>query len=125
MAKERKSMYGVDDAETLKKLKKGDKLYTCEYEYNAQENKGAVIINEYEFIEFKKDHERNHIGLKLDEHDQFATVKDVRYPDVDIPNTDLSTGYHTTKKAAVLCFFESIEMIYNSLKKIIEENDWN
>lgn len=109
-----------EDKKALKNLKEGDKIYTASFQWNADEHKGEIDVEEFLFRKYVEP-ETNHTEVKLNDAITPAILYLEKSPKVDIPQ-DIGAGFYTTPRKAVESFKEGIDEIVVALEDWLKNN---
>ena len=109
----------------LKCLEEGTKLYSPEYICSPDKDP-EFKIHEFELKRYEKKESINHTEIDLnDESSIFATIVDVRFPNIEVPNQNLEVGFYLSRESAAWSFYEGMEEVVSVVKRFIDENDLN
>jgi hypothetical protein len=111
-----------DDAVDMAGLPEKTRLFQPEYEYTAE--KGSTFkVREFELVKYEKQESKNHTDIDLNASDAIiATLIDPRFPEIEIPNQDISVGFYLDEATAAWRFFEGMDEVCKSVKAYIDEN---
>lgn len=103
----------------LKNLKPNTRLYSVEY-ISEGNGTGKLNVKEFNFVKFIRNTSTElSKGLNI-EGELIAEIKDIKFPKISI-KTDISSGFFVEKQQALDSFMNSIENIYENVKKEYEK----
>jgi hypothetical protein len=108
------------EIEKLSRLEEGDKVYTCEYEYDPERG-GRVEALEFIFKRYE-DPQINHTDVKTkDERVIPAILYKESAPSIEIPQ-DISVSFYTTPRGAVQSFRDGIAQVVSDCDQWLLQN---
>jgi hypothetical protein len=104
-------------------LKEGDIIYTIEF--IKEDDSAQLKCKEFLFKKYVTAKEDVHIeGLDINQDSVLAEIKDVKFDKIEL-KADIGVGFFKSKEAAAEAFMESIEAVYNEVKKAYQDFDVN